>query len=241
MEKFRELSILLLNLAKFNYSITNVMRHKMFNKNGYNASEDYWNERATFYDQQYGKELLLSNLETIISEDINRYQRIMELMYGIGGNLRVLASHFSQISFTGIDHSNQMLNKGKDNLRVYHNIRLIRADLETLDPYGMEKQDLVFSRAVLQHLSSSVVRNVVSFIFGHVTERLYVEEVSIQGYLDGKSLKWPGFPEDLYYSHDYLHIVSKYADIRHSRYKHGIIIQLFCVKKIKAESCELSA
>lgn len=226
-----KLSALLCNLAKMKYYLTDVIRHRMPRDIPYATSEDYWNERAKLYDRQYGRELLLSNLEAILREDIHRYKQVMELGCGIGGNLRALASRFPQILFTGVDHSERMLDKAKDNLSHQPHVRLIHADLEAAGSYLKEKQDLVFSRAVLQHLQPAVLRRVVGHVFEHVTDRFYLEELSIRDYSDGQALRWPGFPRDLYYSHDYLNIVGRYADVRFCRYKRVIILQLFCVKQ----------
>ncbi len=230
-----KLTALLCALAKWKYCITDAVRHGMLRETPHRTSEEYWNDRAKFYDRQYGRELLLDRLEAIIRGD-TRYRRIMELGCGIGGNLRALASRFPQIAFTGLDHSEAMLGKASDNLKAFPNVRLFRADLEELDSYMRERQDLVFSRAVLQHLSPDSVRSVVGGLFERVTDRLYLEELSVRDYPDGRSLRWPGFPEDLYYSHDYPAIVSRYADVLFRRYKRGIVLQLFCAKRAKDTS-----
>ncbi len=228
-----KLSALLCTLAKWKYCVTDAMRHGMLRGAPYRTSEAYWNERAKFYDRQYGRKLVLDRLEAIVREDARRYRTIMELGCGIGGNLRALAPHFPQIAFTGVDHSEEMLGRAKDNLKEFPNVRLLRADLEDMDSYMSEAQDLVFSRAVLQHLPPPAVRQVVGGLFDRVTDRLYLEELSVRDYPDGQSLRWPGFPEDLYYSHDYPAIVGRHAEILLRRYRRGIILQLFCVKRTR--------
>ncbi len=224
-------TVFLCHLAKIKYYVTYVVQYKMLNSGNCRASDEYWNERAKFYGRQYGRELRLRNLESILSENRDRYKRVMELGCGIGANLRVLAPQFPQVVFTGVDHSERMLTNAADNLRDCPNVKLIQADLAAIDRYPWDRQDLVFSRAVLQHLSPSAVRKAIGYIFARISEHLYLEEISIQGYPDGKALKWPGFPADLYFSHDYASILRETADIRDHRYRRGIILQLFCTKK----------
>jgi SAM-dependent methyltransferase len=225
-----DFSIFLGHLARLKYFFAYCMQNKFPRNTGLRSPKEYWDERANFYRKLYGNELYLDNLESLIRADIDQYKRIMELGCGIGGNLRTLAARFPHIAFTGIDLSDEMLGKARENLRGFANVDLILMDLEAMNRKTLGKQDLAFSRSVLQHLPPSTVGQVIGRIFEKISDRFYLEEVHIKGYPDGRPLHWPGFPRDMFFNHDYHAIIAKHADIVSCRYKHGIILQLFSKK-----------
>ena len=54
-----------------------------------------------------------------------------------------------------------------------------------------ERQDLVFSKSVLQHLSSKAVDNLAADVFKNVSALFYIEEVHVRGLSGGSIFKYP--------------------------------------------------
>jgi len=218
-------------LARLKYwGIYGLIRKMPYTRtSGTGSSQDYWDRRAKSYGRQYGRRHDLPLLRSIIVHRFSQIRTVTEFGCGTGTNLSALARQFPEIRFTGVDHSERMLEVARTNLRGFPNVALRQADLENVHTVPKERQDLVFTRSVLQHITPNGVRALLEFTLTHTCRWFYLEELQIRGYGDGVELRFPGFPNGLFYNHHYDEIVVQWGRIKKLRYKRLIIIQLLAM------------
>ena len=110
------------------------------------------------------------------------------------------------------------------------NINIIQADLGNLYHLNLPKYDLVFSRSTLQHLNPQILNDVLKNLFEKVTSRLYIEEMYVRGLGDSIAIKWPMFYNNLFFNHNYYHLLKKYADIKFHRIRINNIMICYAAK-----------
>jgi len=185
----------------------------------------YWDNRSYFYQAMYHKVPRMEYLNNVLFSSGTK--KVMELGCGTGDNLKMLASHFPQIEFSGIDSSEKMLDIAQKNLKGFQNIKMICADLEKTKSLSFESQDLIFSRHTLQHLSPAGLKHLFEYLFDHITSQIYLQEVHVRGYSNGAIINYPGFPHGMFYNHDYLFELNKYCKIEYAKYYKGYILHSF--------------
>ncbi len=190
----------------------------------------YWNERAQTYDAQHGAARDRSpDLEAIIAAPAWNIRRVLELGCGTGSALVQLAGRFPHLEFVGLDLAQAMLQQAEAKARASgrDNLRFVQADLRVADPALLHQVDLIYSRAALQHLAPTVVREVLAAAV-HGARLVYLEELHVRGFPDGREIAYPGYAGHLYYSHDYRSILQGLARTHSARYSRGIILYLLC-------------
>jgi len=191
-------------------------------------TKSYWDKRSYSYQAMYHKTPRMEYLNNVLSS--SNTKKVMELGCGTGDILKMFASQFPQIEFTGIDCSEKMLDRANKSFKGFQNIKLTCADLEKTKSLSFENQDLVFSRHTLQHLSPVGLKHLFEYLFDSLTSQIYLQEVHVRGYSNGEILNYPGFPKGMFYNHNYLLELKKYCKIEYAFYNKGYILNSYAQK-----------
>ena len=126
------------------------------------------NEKAT--------ELLKNDILEFLAEEI-KGKKIFEFGCGIGRMTEILAENNKQV--IAVDFSENMLNKARENLRKFNNIKLTLGKLTELNI--KEKFDLVFESIVLLHiLNPEELRNTVNKM-KELSDAIFICEHTYEG------------------------------------------------------------
>ncbi len=227
----RMFSLFAYNVFRFQYYLQFNLQKKINVSN--NTDTDpirYWNERALQYSSQYGNTHRMRFLEKILSTNRSNIKTVLELGCGNGINLKCLGYAFPDVMFAGLDLSPIMVRIANENVANLQNVKVFCANLEQIDLVALDMYDLVFSRTTLQHINPVATRNIITYLFENITDKFYLEENHIRGFKDGRMLRWPTFPDGMFFNHDYISILRKHAHIRYEKYKTNNILLCLALK-----------
>jgi len=107
--------------------------------------------------------------------------RVLDLGCGDGILVYELLTLYDSISATLIDGSEDMLNKAREQLAGFKNMRFIRASFQQLLNIDIQlpDYDLIISSLAIHHLTSTGKRSLFSFIFSHLVDGGYFVNIDV--------------------------------------------------------------
>ncbi len=96
---------------------------------------------------KFEKERSLPAIDLVNSIDIERVDKIIDIGCGIGNSTVILAKRFPNAKIVGVDNSQEMLDKAKND---YPNIEFVQLDISNELSKISDKFDIVFSNACIQ-------------------------------------------------------------------------------------------
>ena len=105
--------------------------------------------------------------------------RVLDLGCGDGILIHELLSIDGSISATLVDGSADMLNKAKERLAGFKNIRFIKASFQELLHTDIQLQDFVVSALAIHHLTTREKKTLFNYIYSHLDNGGYFVNIEV--------------------------------------------------------------
>jgi SAM-dependent methyltransferase len=206
MAKAREILKILLYRAKLLNFITKlrnrtyrILREGYYPRKFWDGWSDHYSNQKTQQKIDKSQYWLLKKIEEL------KPKNVLEIGCGFGRNLRFLLNHLSYpVVMTGFDISESMIRKAKENLN--NRALLGCADINAL-PLFERSYELVFTHAILMHVSERDIENAIREISRVVQKHLIIIEETYWsvGNFQGTLFK----PNEYTFIYDYPRLLSK--------------------------------